>query len=265
MVPFDLCLCFNGAATLSLRKRVFALPVFVEFTALQWGRNFIVAETGPGHAGRRRPVRGFNGAATLSLRKQEREVYGRWLANWLQWGRNFIVAETCRRNGDGSSILAGFNGAAILSLRKRQPCKVQEPVQVVLQWGRNFIVAETGAGGGSLRRLVMLQWGRNFIVAETRDRGVPSHPRGPASMGPQLYRCGNSLSLLRRVGRRVASMGPQLYRCGNTKRTGMKAYGGPCFNGAATLSLRKRSSLIRRSAYFPWLQWGRNFIVAETS
>ena len=39
----------------------------------------------------------------------------------------------------------------------------------------------------------------------------------------------------------------------------------PCFNGAATLSLRKRDwhGFIRNGEFV--LQWGRNFIVAETS
>ena len=60
-----------------------------------------------------------------------------------------------------------------------------------------------------------------------------------ASMGPQLYRCGNIPH--RHPGRpvRVASMGPQLYRCGNAMR-GRGSHASRCsFNGAATLSLRK--------------------------
>ena len=57
-----------------------------------------------------------------------------------------------------------------------------------------------------------------------------------ASMGPQLYRCGNveGLTWHTRQSSRFASMGPQLYRCGN-------GHTSPDFNGAATLSLRKFS------------------------
>ena len=36
-----------------------------------------------------------------------------------------------------------------------------------------------------------------------------------ASMGPQLYRCGNVAVAYLFVEMFVASMGPQLYRCGN--------------------------------------------------
>ena len=60
--------CFNGAATLSLRKYVFKLFADGGLTSLQWGRNFIVAE-----------ILEFCFPETMRI--------------WLQWGRNFIVAE----------------------------------------------------------------------------------------------------------------------------------------------------------------------------
>ena len=63
-----------------------------------------------------------------------------------------------------------------------------------------------------------------------------------ASMGPQLYRCGNQIKreLTGEYGQ--ASMGPQLYRCGNVC----------CFDDPQVCVLAV-------------LQWGRNFIVAETA
>ena len=116
--------------------------------------------------------------------------------------------------------LISFNGAATLSLRK---CAGEDgglPLSQMLQWGRNFIVAEIYFG---IARICQ-QW--------------------RASMGPQLYRCGNllcvtgtmstmkrfngaaTLSLRKSVcGSRnvlnpcTASMGPQLYRCGNVPYT----------------------------------------------
>ena len=63
-----------------------------------------------------------------------------------------------------------------------------------------------------------------------------------ASMGPQLYRCGNAAPVLPYGALHdLASMGPQLYRCGNVPA-------GDTY-------------------YCQWreLQWGRNFIVAEIS
>ena len=86
----------------------------------------------------------------------------------------------------------------------------------------------------------------------------------------------------------AASMGPQLYRCGNPQSGGCSWRPTASFNGAATLSLRKSSAwsgaprcprsrfngaatLSLRKSELPLgmkikttqLQWGRNFIVAE--
>ena len=110
-----------------------------------------------------------------------------------------------------------FNGAATLSLRK-------------LNLGRNgiFAVAE-------------LQWGRNFIVAETTRNSAMAVAGVVASMGPQLYRCGNVIPMTEYYDR--------------NKR----------FNGAATLSLRKHAEGVLLGKRYDELQWGRNFIVAETS
>ena len=112
--------------------------------------------------------------------------------------------------------LPSFNGAATLSLRK---------------------FADLARAAGPYR---WLQWDRNFIVAETtffnlKGEGVLRL----ASMGPQLYRCGNVAWFFGFDFLFDASMGPQLYRCGNASghlEDSLKLY---CFNGAATLSLWK--------------------------
>ena len=133
----------------------------------------------------------FNGAATLSLRKL---IYGvrhssRTVA--LQWGRNFIVAETPLTATLGQVPGRSFNGAATLSLRKPSGARYATSL------------------------LPGLQWGRNFIVAETRPGAHESAKVCNASMGPQLYRCGNERDVVGAARQAVASMGPQLYRCGN--------------------------------------------------
>ncbi len=116
----------------------------------------------------------------------------------------------------------------------------------VLQWGRNFIVAEISQEKNYQEAQTLLQWGRNFIVAEihtasyakiallNRFNGAATlslrkYPvsLGPvratcrASMGPQLYRCGNYFEIGSYHIQYDASMGPQLYRCGNTKKSGL--------------------------------------------
>ena len=181
---------------------------------LQWGRNFIVAETlCPPLWTRRTPC--FNGAATLSLRKHLSPQLHTNMVHSLQWGRNFIVAETpiqSRRREDFCPLQWGRNFIVAETLL----CSFLFLACSMLQWGRNFIVAETIPGGGhDGEDNAVLQWGRNFIVAETCKRRYTRHEKVHASMGPQLYRCGNA---------------PCLRRKERPRR---------CFNGAATLSLRK--------------------------
>ena len=86
--------------------------------------------------------------------------------DWLQWGRNFIVAET-------------------------QNTQRKIKLAMSLQWGRNFIVAETQNTQRKIKLAMSLQWGRNFIVAETGAFVLDTLKSCLASMGPQLYRCGN--------------------------------------------------------------------------
>ena len=108
----------------------------------------------------------------------------------------------------------------------------------MLQWGRNFIVTENGKPDEERLNKAVLQWGCNFIVTERSRRRRP-HLGNIASMGPQLYHYGKVvLECVQRV-RCLASMGPQLYRYGKGTRTSGATTSLRCFNGAATLSLRK--------------------------
>ena len=112
----------------------------------------------------------------------------------LQWGRNFIVAEIAIPM-KAAAATPSFNGAATLSLRKS--------VQVVCQaTGRHS--GFNGAATLSLRKCIRM---RPMCLLSTG-----------ASMGPQLYRCGNAGGLRLPFLGRAASMGPQLYRCGNEKQ-----------------------------------------------
>ena len=63
----------------------------------------------------------------------------------------------------------------------------------MLQWGRNFIVAEIDDDCFITMDGKVLQWGRNFIVAEIGIGSREALDQARASMGPQLYRCGNML------------------------------------------------------------------------
>ena len=133
----------------------------------------------------------------------------------LQWGRNFIVAETgigIRRTPRRGCC---FNGAATLSLRKPSP-----------QWPGVSLIARASMGPQLYRcgnqnalmilfRLRIASMGPQLYRCGNIHPPEPAVDRGRASMGPQLYRCGNTDPASPAPDMRRASMGPQLYRCGN--------------------------------------------------
>ena len=183
-------------------------------TLLQWGRNFIVAEILP--------------------------YFTRSKFVWaLQWGRNFIVAEIWQCRHHQWFRCRSFNGAATLSLRKYVKEYTFKPSSIGFNGAATLSLRK--CAGQAIRPTggCTLQWGRNFIVAEIGERCQGPGSCRTASMGPQLYRCGNLPPQPAYFYAVDASMGPQLYRCGNVV-----------------------SSLSHANANAP-LQWGRNFIVAE--
>ena len=187
-----------------------------------------------------RSQRRFNGAATLSLRKLPSVIALNAPLSTLQWGRNFIVAEICPVNCLSDLRVCASMGPQLYRCgNESTPCPPC-PVRVMLQWGRNFIVAEISRSAISCAVVVnMLQWGRNFIVAEMVPYLSLYGFQSLASMGPQLYRCGNfslrkpSPALIQRFNG-AATLSLRKYR-----RADHGAGGLPGFNGAATLSLRK--------------------------
>ena len=184
----------------------------------------------------------------------------------LQWGRNFIVAETRHRSLDALRGDPRFNGAATLSLRKHVLGAGGVEQGILASMGPqlyrcgNIVTWLTSSSMGTV-----LQWGRNFIVAETRHRSLD------ALRGDPRFNGAATLSLRKHVLGAggveqgiLASMGPQLYRCGNLMSSGCPRCRPACFNGAATLSLRKLDVIWMPAMSASMLQWGRNFIVAET-
>ena len=120
------------------------------------------------------------------------------------------------RPARATSTRASFNGAATLSLRKPSAWRL----------GR---LSTTGRFNGAAT-----------LSLRKRPGGICPVDNGKASMGPQLYRCGNLEKIQKGYYPVLASMGPQLYRCGNS---------------ILMVLLIEIGGL---------LQWGRNFIVAET-
>ena len=122
-----------------------------------------------------------------------------------------------------------------------RPSPTCELLSRTLQWGRNFIVAEMlDCGIKRYASSPKLQWGRNFIVAEIAGNRRRLWLISNASMGPQLYRCGNALPGF------ACPCGSNRLQWGRNfivaEICGRYATGPPrsaSFNGAATLSLRK--------------------------
>ena len=193
-----------------------AFLFFAAFSLLQWGRNFIVAESRCRAAGHSVPSR-------------------------LQWGRNFIVAESASRRIARSISHRSFNGAATSSLRKG-PFTATPMLLAVL-----------------------LQWGRNFIVAESSTTGARARAGASASMGPQLHRCGKWQSTTAPASRTWCFNGAATSSLRKVVGLLPTRLHRTCFNGAATSSLRKVSCHAVASKLSMKLQWGRNFIVAESS
>ena len=232
---------FNGAATLSLRKLIWARGARRECTQLQWGRNFIVAETSGEHLRSNHPhpasmgpqlyrcgngwgstrfqrqCKRFNGAATLSLRKHSLQASGAIWAGAPQWGRNFIVAETPLRILHDVRYDHASMGPQLYRCGNLKKRGINSYMSNLLQWGRNFIVAETrgrsrsrwpssscfnGAATLSLRKLCT--GARQPIKSRRRFNGAATLSLRKLGTGPRCTR-----------GCRHASMGPQLYRCGN--------------------------------------------------
>ena len=181
--------------------------------ALQWGRNFIVAETSrPGRNPQTRRTR-FNGAATLSLRKPINASLFAVKYCSLQWGRNFIVAETRPSRNIAAKQFSASMGPQLYRCGNLCADLVPQVRRGALQWGRNFIVAETWDVSRAPMLVLRLQWGRNFIVAETR---LPWH-----DIRHECVRFNGAATLSLRklctwwaaMSHSLASMGPQLYRC----------------------------------------------------
>ena len=212
---------------------------------------------------RRRPSR-FNGAATLQLRKPSSvgQLAGfggvlQWGRNFavaethsrgvrrrmpssLQWGRNFAVAETAPPRQVAPPRQAASMGPQLCSCGNLPPERATDRRSPALQWGRNFAVAETLSFLLFLALFLPLQWGRNFAVAETSEMVK-------ALSGLMMLQWGRNFA--------VAETRQGCVHWRNWRQ---------CFNGAATLQLRKRACAAWFWLLLARLQWGRNFAVAET-
>ena len=136
---------------------------------LQWGRNFIVAEITPYSSWAWWESRCFNGAATLSLRKSETQARRVAGSDRFNGAATLSLRKLAWQSGNAVGSRR-FNGAATLSLRKF----------FASTFPFALLIGFNGAATLSLRK-----YAGNLLI-------VTDPPA--ASMGPQLYRCGNLIT-----------------------------------------------------------------------
>ena len=95
------------------------------------------------------------------------------------------------------------------------------------------------------------------------SEGAQALHRGRASMGPQLHRCGKGFPGVYRPVLKHASMGPQLHRCGK-KREWLELCRLKQLQWGRNFIVAESCHLCHGINLLGWLQWGRNFIVAES-
>ena len=231
--------CFNGAATLQLRK--LSGPEFAKQRAfaLQWGRNFAVAETYQTAVSHAAILLASMGPQLCSCGNTWPRYGSHTTYTKLQWGRNFAVAET-------------LHGLTRYTYAR------------VLQWGRNFAVAETRRPGRSIPHTMLASMGPQLCSCGNWEQ--LRHPKliKIASMGPQLCSCGNDFLARHVKDTHVASMGPQLCSCGNIRLTEQQYHQVRASMGPQLCSCGNETHAGSPFSTTFLLQWGRNFAVAET-
>ncbi len=110
---------------------------------------------------------------------------------------------------------------------------------LMLQWGRSVSAAEITLGSPRRARPAALQWGRSVSAAEIERLHREAQERALASMGPQRFRRGDSMSLARRSSGTTASMGPQRFRRGDSFHARSSRGRRGRFNGAAAFPPRR--------------------------
>ena len=156
---------FNGAATIRSRKPNLEGADLYEAYMLQWGRDYSIAETAPGHSSGG-PLICFNGAATIRSRKLRTLVR--------------LAADDPASMGPRPFD----RGNCFITL----PCT---GTQKASMGPRPFDRGNMPNGEVSTKPPHMLQWGRDHSIAETASLGPLPALIDEASMGPRPFDRGN--------------------------------------------------------------------------
>ena len=161
---------FNGATSFQTWKSEAKMWLFEGFCLLQWGHVFSDVEMSEIWTGRR--------ATPPSL----------------QWGHVFSDVEIAAPPPIWPQSRR-FNGATSFQTWKCPGRARRRPPEDVLQWGHVFSDVEIKPAARRLLVFLRLQWGHVFSDVEIRGPAGAFPCRGPASMGPRLFRRGNFMHL----------------------------------------------------------------------
>ena len=153
---------------MQLRKQSSAIPSLILAIALQWGRNFAVAETGGRRSDGGRTGR-FNGAATLQLRKPDPvrrhcapPPHASMGPQLCSCGNGYSMTQ--HRNTTQASM-----GPQLCSCGNLGTAAEDAADPKVASMGPQLCSCGNLNPACFARFHTMLQWGRNFAVAETRQ------------------------------------------------------------------------------------------------
>ena len=141
---------------------------------------------------------------------------------------------------DTLSIHPASMGPQLYRCGNRRPAVYFSSLPCGLQWGRNFIVAEIARQAGYWRQFCQsLQWGRNFIVAEIRIFRVGKRCRRRLQWGRNFI-VAEMAQLQTNNARKLKLQWGRNFIVAEMECKCVQVYlHSICFNGAATLSLRK--------------------------
>ena len=255
--------CFNGATSFQTWK--YPAQVFPERIPpmLQWGHVFSDVEMVMGTAAKPK------------------------LCLWLQWGHVFsdveIAMRTSVNNGAGGASMGPrlfrrgnvpardsalpravcFNGATSFQTWKYPAQVFPERIPPMLQWGHVFSDVEMGPCRERRAPDEPLQWGHVFSDVEIQPAISDGESQCVASMGPRLFRRGNSICSIDVLSVIMLQWG-HVFSDVEISETSARIETGSGFNGATSFQTWKfRSANLHIPLFFAVLQWGHVFSDVE--
>ena len=226
-----------GPRSIDRGNNVRAAVAALTATALQWGRDQLIAEMGRGQGFQRISV-------------------------GLQWGRDQLIAEIRHRDTPGGvPALASMGPRSIDRGNLRLRPGIEQGNG--LQWGRDQLIAEIPSCRYPPQGPEPLQWGRDQLIAEMAGFAPVPIPHREASMGPRSIDRGNAgprpgLGLRARLQWGRDQLIAEIAGRNRTRTDRSRASMGP-----RSIDRGNARAIIVTGAPGVGLQWGRDQLIAE--